>query len=142
MEEGKGFTVRDRRRVKMEAESAETEAQQGSSERPEEQGNEKGEASAGKEPERGARLPPVDFPGFVIGLAQMALMHLGEIPEARGGIGEVDLEQARHAIDILDMLDAKTRGNLTEDEEQLLRHLRSDLKLRFVRAASGSGAES
>jgi len=142
MEEGKGFTVRDRRRVKMEAESAETEAQQGNAEGPEEQRSEKGEASAGEGAEKGARLPPVDFPGFVIGLAQMALMHLGEIPEARGGTGEVDLEQARHAIDILDMLDAKTRGNLAEDEEQLLRHLRSDLKLRFVRVASGSGAKS
>ncbi len=142
MEEDKGFTVRDRRRVKMEAESAETEAQQGNPEEPGVQESEKGEAASSAGAGTRSRLPPVDFPGFAIGLAQMALMHLGEIPEARGGTGEVDLEQARHAIDILDMLDAKTRGNLTEDEEQLLRHLRSDLKLRFVRAASGAGARS
>lgn len=136
MEEEKGFTVRDRRRVKMETDSAETEGQQGTAEAAGRRETETGGGSAGAA--RKPPLPPVDFPGFLIGLAQMALVHLGEVPEPQGGSREADLEQARHTIDLLDLLEEKTRGNLSSDEEQLLRHLRSDLKLRFVRAASGS----
>ena len=62
-------------------------------------------------------------------------MHLGEIPEP--GTGEVSrsLEQARHTIDILDMLEEKTRGNLTPEESNLLRTLKSELKLKYVKAA-------
>lgn len=81
----------------------------------------------------GQRLPPVDFAGFVLGLGEMALVHLGELPDHQAGRPVQDLEQARHTIDILDMLQVKTRGNLGSDEEQLLRSLLSDLKLRYVR---------
>lgn len=80
-------------------------------------------------------LPPVDFSGFIFGLGQMALVHMGEVPEPSSGERRPDLEQARHTIDILDLLEQKTRGNLTEEEATLLRHLLSDLKLRFVRLA-------
>ncbi len=82
-----------------------------------------------------AELPPVDFSAFIFGLGQMALMHLGELPEPQSGERRPDFEQARHTIDILDLLERKTRGNLTEEEEGLLRHLLSDLKLRYVRLA-------
>lgn len=83
----------------------------------------------------GAGLPPLEFSGFVFGLGQMALLHLGELPEASGGPAQKDLEQARQTIDILGLLEEKTRGNLTDDERGLLRHLLSDLKLRYVRLA-------
>jgi hypothetical protein len=63
----------------------------------------------------------------------MALVHLGELPEPQAGQPVQDLEQARHTIDILDLLQAKTKGNLSPDEEQLLRSLLGDLKLRYVR---------
>jgi hypothetical protein len=65
----------------------------------------------------------------------MALVHLGELSEPSGGGHAQDLEQARHTIDILDLLEQKTRGNLSEEEVGLLRHLLSDLKLRYVRLA-------
>ncbi len=110
-----GFTIKDHRKVTLEGESAEK------------HGEERARESSK------AFLPPVDFSGFVLGLGQMALIHLGEVPEPQTGEAHPDVEQARHTIDILDMLQEKTRGNLTGDEENLLRHLLSELKLRYVR---------
>jgi len=122
MQEEKGFTVHDRRGVKKDPESTETE-----------QGREPTGAGAGRAESTGRPLPPVDFAGFVLGLGQMALVHLGEIPVPGTEEMAMDLEQARHSIDILDMLEAKTRGNLTPDEETLLRTLEGELKLKYVR---------
>ncbi len=62
----------------------------------------------------------------------MALVHLGELPEPQTGEVSRDLEQARHTIDILDMLQEKTRGNLTDQEARLLQGLCSELKMKFV----------
>lgn len=122
MAEDRGFTVRDRRRVRPDGETPEPGA---------------GEAREGAPEGKKRSLPPVDFSGFVLGLGQMALIHLGEMPEPQTGRMARDLEQARHTIDILDMLEEKTRGNLTEAESKLLLSLTTDLKLKFVRAARG-----
>lgn len=109
MAQDPGFTVHDRRRVRPD------------------------EAGAGAQEPHGP-LPPVDFSGFVLGLGQTAFVHLGEIPEPLTGERRADLDQARHTIDILDLLEEKTRGNLTPEEASLLQGLRSELKLRYVRA--------
>jgi len=119
MAEDRGFTVRDRRRVRPDDEPGSPGA-----------GEREDGPRDGKQP-----LPPVDFSGFVLGLGQMALIHLGEMPEPQTGRVVRDLDQARHTIDILDMLEQKTRGNLTEAESKLLLSLTTDLKLKFVRAA-------
>lgn len=115
-----GFTVHDRRKVKLDEEPAET------NEDPP-----RGRPSG----EREGPLPPVDFASFVLGLGQMALVHLGELPEPQSGATARDLSQARHTIDILSMIEEKTRGNLTQDEAGLLRHLLSELRLKYVRLA-------
>jgi hypothetical protein len=130
MAEESGFTVRDRRRVTLEGESAEKKEQ----EQPAAEAPRGGSESEEYRAERGQKLPPVDFSGFVLGLGQMALVHLGELPEPQSGNSARDLEQARHTIDLLDMLEEKTRGNLTGDEAKLLQSLVSELKLRYVRA--------
>jgi hypothetical protein len=118
----RGFTVQDRRKVKAEDSSAEEKEEQ---------------RAAADATDAGRRtaipLPPVDFAGFILGLGQMALAYLGEIPVPGTDEIAVDLDQARHSIDILDMLEAKTRGNLTADEEHLLRTLEEELKLTYVR---------
>ncbi len=80
-------------------------------------------------------LPPADFSGFVVGLAQTAMIQLGEIPDPVTKRTAKNLDQARYTIDLLSLLEAKTRGNLTRDEDGLLRRLLSDLKLRYVRAS-------
>jgi hypothetical protein len=61
------------------------------------------------------RLPPdyAAFSPFVLSLSTSALVHLGEIAEPGTGAPEVNLEAAQQMIDILSMLQEKTRGNLT-----------------------------
>jgi len=82
---------------------------------------------------KAAKLPPADFSGFVVSLAQAALVHMGEVPEPISGQMARDIEQARYSIDLIDLLVEKTRGNLTKEEENLLVRVAADLKMRFVR---------
>jgi hypothetical protein len=84
---------------------------------------------------RASRLPPVDFPTFVLSLGSSALMHLGEAPHPGSGETVKDLAMAKHTIDILSMLEQKTKGNLNASEAQLMENLLFDLRLRYVEAA-------
>jgi hypothetical protein len=83
--------------------------------------------------ETGATAEPIDFGTFVMSLASSALMHLGELP-APEGERRPNLPLAKQTIDILGMLDEKTRGNLTAEEARLLEHLLLDLRLKYVDA--------
>jgi hypothetical protein len=83
----------------------------------------------------GSVLPAVDFHTFVLSLGSSALLHLGELEHPDGGETEKDLPLAKHTIDILSMLEAKTKGNLTSAEEKLIESLLYDLRLRFVNAS-------
>lgn len=88
-------------------------------------------AAPGRSP---AHLPPVDFPTFTLSLASSVLYHLGE-RESPGQKAETNLPMAKHTIDILSMLQEKTRGNLTAPEAELLENLLCDLRLRYVASA-------
>lgn len=79
----------------------------------------------------GSALPPVDFNIFVLSLNASALIQLGEAPDADGTL-RVDLALARHTIDMLCMLEEKTRGNLSGEEERLLHQVLFDLRMRFT----------
>jgi len=81
------------------------------------------------------RLPAVDFHTFVLSLGSSALLHLGELEHPEGGSAEKDLPLAKHTIDILSMLEEKTKGNLTPAEEKLIQSLLYDLRLRYVNAS-------
>jgi hypothetical protein len=73
------------------------------------------------------------FSGFVLSLATTAAVHFGDIPDpATGGRGEADLEAAARIIELLTMLQDKTKGNLIEQEEKLLDDLLYELRLRYV----------
>jgi hypothetical protein len=78
--------------------------------------------------------PPreIDFTTFCISLASSAFVHLGEVPHPESQKVEPDLLLAKQTIDLLGLLQAKTRGNLTAEEEKLLEHLLADLRLRYV----------
>jgi len=79
-------------------------------------------------------LPAVDFHTFVLSLGSSALLHLGELEHPDMGAPQKDLPLAKHTIDILVMLEEKTRGNLTPAEEKLIASLLYDLRLRYVEA--------
>jgi len=78
-------------------------------------------------------LPPVEFTTFVLSLSHSALMHLGEAPDPEtGGVVQKNLLLARQTIDLIAMLEEKTKGNLTGDEERLLAQILFDLRMRYV----------
>ncbi len=77
-------------------------------------------------------LPRVDFATFVLSLSHNALMYLGEAPNPETGAPEKNLPLARQAIDLIAMLEEKTKGNLSGDEERLLGQILFDLRMRYV----------
>jgi hypothetical protein len=77
-------------------------------------------------------LPGIDFATFVVSLTQSALLHLGEAPHPETDKTERNLPLARQTIDLLAVLEEKTKGNLTGDEERLLTQVLYDLRMRFV----------
>lgn len=109
----RGFTIVDRRSEEDAMEPAAAEAAVG-------------EAPAGP-------APPVDFTAFLLSLATSALYHLGLVADPESGKpGELNLPVARQTIDTLELLEEKTRGNLTDEEQTLLGNLLAELRMRYV----------
>ena len=79
--------------------------------------------------------PSVSFAHFILSLGTTAAIHFGDLPDpATGEPGETNLEAASQMIDLIAMLQEKTRGNLEPAESKLLEDLLYDLRLRFVQA--------
>ena len=88
-----------------------------------------------EKPAEAGELPAIDFSTFILSLSTSALFHLGLIPDAQSGKpGERNLPLARQTIDILELLDTKTRGNLDSEEAKLLESLLFEIRMRFVEA--------
>jgi hypothetical protein len=77
-------------------------------------------------------LPAIDFLTFIVSMSHSALLHLGDAPDPSTGAREKNLPLARQTIDLLAMLQDKTRGNLSGDEERVLSQAIYDLRMRFV----------
>jgi hypothetical protein len=125
-----GFTVTDRRSF-AEADAAPDDGASPPSAPP--SGNE-----AARRLRDDSTLPAVDFHTFVLSLGSSALLHLGELEHPDAGGPQKDLPLAKHTIDILAMLEEKTKGNLTPPEEKLISSLLFDLRLRYVEATKAS----
>lgn len=82
-------------------------------------------------------LPEVNFATFVFSLSTSALMNLGELPDPQTREVHKNLPLAKQTIDILGMLQEKTKGNLDGDEENLLSNLLYELRLKYVAAKKG-----
>jgi hypothetical protein len=82
------------------------------------------------------------FSGFVLSLVTTAAVHFGDYPDPVSGETKApNLEGAKQMIDILTMLEQKTRGNLTAQERSLLEQVLYELRLRFVAAAKDAVAQ-
>jgi Domain of unknown function (DUF1844) len=78
-------------------------------------------------------LPAIDFSMLILSLSQTALVHLGEAPHPDGEPAlPPNIALARQTIDLLGVLQEKTKGNLNGAEEHLLDQVLYDLRLRFV----------
>jgi|YNPBryantNP2012_1023418.scaffolds.fasta_scaffold01299_13 hypothetical protein len=130
-EEEKGFKIKDRRlfdkdgRIREEIKGEpETKAEK-----------EEGRQKSPKEKKR-IPLPPVTFSSLIMSLTSSVLMHFGEIPDPITGERKVDLDLAKQGIDTIAMLKEKTRGNLTDEEQQMIDNILTELRLRYVKAVT------
>jgi hypothetical protein len=129
MEEKKkdsGFVVKDKRHF---GESAEDKPQEETKTAAAEEKKDRSEQAMDSE----ANYPPVNFTNFVLSLSTSALFHFGDFPEMEGGTPQKNLPAAKQTIDILDMLNEKTKGNLDKNESSLIQGILYELKMRYVK---------
>jgi len=81
------------------------------------------------------------FIEFVMMHAQNAALFLGQIPNPKTGEAEINLDLARMFIDQLEMIQEKTRGNLTNEETTVLRNTLSNLQMAYVEASGAAGPQ-
>lgn len=89
---------------------------------------------AKQDSERGP-LPPASFTLLIISLATQVRICLGDIDNPADGEKQIDLQLAKHNIDLLGMLEEKTQGNLSEQEKKLLDSVLYELRMRYVQLA-------
>jgi hypothetical protein len=132
-QEGRGFTVQDRRRFSPETGEPREDVIEQPHEAPQAaKSSEAPTESAGEtqhEP-----LPDINFSTFVISLSTQALMHLGEIANPISGKVDADVPAAKQMIDLLAMIKEKTIGNLNPNEERLMQDILFDLRMKYVEA--------
>ncbi|HOG11343.1 MAG: DUF1844 domain-containing protein [Smithellaceae bacterium] len=122
---GEGFVIKDRRFSEEPDTQTKEEPASAKTEEPKE--------TAGKTSAEPADYPAVNFTNFVISLSTSALFHFGDFPEYEGGKAEKNLPAAKQTIDILDMLQKKTAGNLDPNEAGLIEGVLYELKMRYVK---------
>ena len=79
------------------------------------------------------QLPQINFATFIFSLNSSALMNLGIIEDPVSKQNQKNLPLAKQTIDILGMLEEKTRGNLSRDEEDMLKNILYDLRILYVK---------
>ncbi len=99
------------------------------------QGEESGQAGQGQ-------LPEADFRGLVGLLATQAISGLGAFGDQEGGRVMIDLEGSRFYIDLLSVLEEKTKGNLTDEESKELSGVVSELRNRYVEISKLAAAQA
>lgn len=119
-DEEKGFIIRDRR---------------GSDAKAEDKSEKPSPSPAQAEPPKGQHAPPINFLSFIYSMGTSALMYLGEPIGKGAGEQAPNLSHAQEIIDVLTMLEAKTKGNLTGEEEALLEEMLYTLRVKFVEKA-------
>jgi hypothetical protein len=139
-EEEKGFKITDRRifsegKEEGDKEAAGEEKEPTREETPPEASPAEPETQKPSgEPEGDPEVPPIDFSAFVLSLSSSVLVHLGEVPDPITQEKVKDPTTAKQTIDVLAILEEKTRGNLTDSEKNLLENLLADLRLRYLKA--------
>ena len=125
--EDKGFVFKDRRKLSQEDEEPVKEAKP--LEEPAQTQEKKTDDQAYPP------LPEVNFSTFIVSLSTEILFHLGEIAHPGTGERQKNLALAKQAIDTLAMIQEKTKGNLTEEEQKLLESMLYDLRMCFIRTS-------
>jgi hypothetical protein len=135
-EESKAFVIRDRRGHGEDKEKVQASAAPAPPFAPPRSAPQDGATPQTAASHEGAM--PVTFSGFIFSLSTSAMMLMGEQLDPQQGQMPVNLAQAKEIIDILSMLESKTRGNLATDEQAVLTDMLYALRMKYVDAASGS----
>ena len=77
-------------------------------------------------------MSTIDFPTFILSIASAAMMGLGLAPRPDSGKQDVDLALARQNIDLLEMLQQKTKNNLSVEEEKLLERVLFEIRTKYL----------
>jgi len=93
---------------------------------------------AAKPASPGDGFPGINFATFILSLSHSAYMHLGDAPNPSDGRIERNLTMARQTIDLLGLLEEKTQGNLTGEEERVIEQALYELRLRYVEVSEKS----
>ena len=125
-EEKSSFTVKDRR---IFAEKDEDVKNKEAKDEPSKQ--EAKDEPSKQEPQ--APLPEINFATFIFSLNASALLHLGVMEDPATGKKVKNLPVGKQTIDILGMIEEKTKGNLSKEEENLLKHILYDLRIIYVK---------
>ena len=133
MSETKDFVIKDKRFFAEENRNQEEkdDKQEPSAEEAKDQGP-KDSPSAGKREEE-SQLPEINFATFIMSLNASALLNLGVIEDPATQKKVKNLSLGKQTIDILGMLQEKTKGNLTNDEESMLKNILYDLRMIYVK---------
>jgi len=99
-------------------------------------------AESGAEAELPGADDPASFASFTMSIASNAASSLGMMEHPVTGKREVDLELGKHWIDVLGMLQEKTRGNLLPQEQQILEGLLADLRMQYVSLTNATASKA
>jgi hypothetical protein len=138
-EEKKDFVVKDKRIFSDDrTDDAEDNAQEKTEDASTESTAEEPEAAdtkadEEKDAEQDFALPEINFPTFIFSLNSSALVHLGVIEDPATNQKNKNIPMAKQTIDILGMIEEKTKGNLTDDEANMLQHILYELRMIYVK---------
>ncbi len=128
-EEGKGFTVTDKR-ISARSEEEKKKADEEKIKKKIKEAGDLKEAQSSKPPE-------IDFTSFILSLCTSALIQLGGIPDPISNKPAKDLQAAKQPIDILTIIQQKTKGNLTAEEQKLMDNAMYDLRMHYINSSKG-----
>jgi PBP1b-binding outer membrane lipoprotein LpoB len=128
---GKGFVFVDKRKTHEEESKTDQKTEKPESKQKSAEQKTK-ETNAGEKTEKQPPLPEIDFNFFVLSLSSSAMMQMGVIPHPVTNKKEKNIDLAKQSIDIIAMLEDKTKGNLDKEEEQFLSSILYDLRMKFV----------
>ncbi len=143
-EEKKDFVVKDRRIFSQDSQETESPDQESPASSPPDEEPAAAATEEAREPDAPETsptdesdeqppLPEINFATFVVSLNASALLHLGAIEDPTSGKTDKNLPMAKQTIDILNLLEEKTAGNLSKDEDNLLKSILYDLRIIYVK---------
>jgi len=133
MPDKRDFIIKDKRIFAEEDQGQKEKEEAAKPQKEEIKADEPEEAVTPEEDETDFQLPEINFATFIFSLNSSVLVQLGVIDDPATGKKAKNLLLGKQTIDILGMLEEKTQGNLTKDEESMLKNILYDLRMIYVK---------